>query len=100
MKKKSKITLDGLAKQVQRGFTLMGKRFDGLEHRLNRYATATAEDISELGGKIDAVDRKVTKLDEDVNNGFSEINLKLDRHDTRISGVEGVVIHPSRTKIH
>lgn len=69
----------------------MDKRFDLLENRIDRYATATAEDSVDLSDKFDELSENQRKLDGDVNNGFSEQKTKLNDFDTRLSGVEAVV---------
>lgn len=92
MKKKPKITLEGLARLVERGFTAMGKRFDTMENRLDRYATATHGEITDLrevmNVRFDKVDTRLESIDGDI----SEIKGTLDRHDTRVAGVEGIII--------
>lgn len=95
MKKKAKVTLESLSAQMQKGFKSVNKRFDNLETRLERYATATAEDIATLSDRFDAQVENQKKLDDDVNNGFSEQKTKLNDFDTRLSGVEAVVFPDS-----
>lgn len=99
MKGKQKITLESLARQMQKGFTQMGRRFDVLENRLERYATAAAEDAADVSDKIDILSQKVDGLDTEVGNGFSEVKMKMDEHDTRISGVQGLVISPNSHRL-
>ena len=85
------MTLESLSAQMQKGFKSMDKRFDNLEARFERYATATAEDIAALSERFDVQVENQKKLDDDVNNGFSEQKTKLNDFDTRLSGVEAVV---------
>lgn len=96
------MTLENLAKQMQQGFAGVNKRMDegfaAVHERVDRYATATHEEITGLHTKFDEFGVELKKLDSDVSSGFADINQKLDRHDTRISGVEGVIISPHQSR--
>ena len=88
------MTLESLSAQMQRGFRSMDKRFDALENRLDRHVTATREDIAALDEKtekrFDSVDSQLVAMDGDI----SDLKRDKDRHDTRLSGVEGILIRP------
>jgi hypothetical protein len=87
-------------KRVDKRFELVDKRFNSLGKRLDGYIAATAEDIAAVDGKIDMLGEVVRKIDTTIEGGFSEIHRKLDSSDTRISGVEGVMLNqqPHRTR--
>lgn len=112
--KRPKNTIDTLAKQMREGFgsmdrkfavvdkrfeavdkrfRAMDKRFDQVEERIDRFATATAEDFVELDDKVNVLIQTQEKLDTDMHNEFTILKRKLDGFDTRISGLEGIILH-------
>ena len=75
-------------------FSGVDKRFDALENRLDRHISATREDIAALDEKtekrFDSVDSQLVAIDGDI----SDLKRDKDRHDIRLSGVEGILIRP------
>ena len=57
-----------------------------------KLAQIVAEGFSDMEERFEKVDRRFENLGLEVRSGFTETKKILDRHDTRISAVENIVL--------
>ncbi len=78
-----RITIDGLAQMVAKGFAGVDEHFKAVDRRFNQMATK--EDLkavkADLGGKIDALDTKTNRMEGDISDVKDSLIPKLDFED-------------------
>jgi polyhydroxyalkanoate synthesis regulator phasin len=82
-----KITLDGLARMVQKGFLSvterldkMDERFDSMDKRMEgmeKDITSIKDDLRTLAFRVDALEKRVDALEERMENGFYNVMREL-----------------------